>query len=374
MIKKKPKYIQIKQEIIAWIQTRKFTIGDQIPVENELMEIFNASRQTVRQAVSELVYENWLVKEQGRGTFVAIELDDSNQVKPQYSHVIAVVKTQISDYLSPYIIKGIETQLNGQGYSLLVFSTMNDFKLEKEALLTAIEKGVDGIIVEPTRITHANPNLHLYFSIIEKKIPIIMISSSYFELGIPVVTINNEAGLTKCVGHLFQLGHTRIGGIFPSDNWSGKFRLRGYMQTLHRNSLNILPDHLILYDFENRTEAIKQLAQYYASLPIQQRASAFACHNDEIAFLLINDLKELGIDTPRDVSVIGFDNSYLAESCVPKLTTIRHPIMEMGAKAAEMLVQALTNKDQGKAIYSGLSDYTFTPELIIRDSCQTLTL
>jgi len=65
-----PAYYQIKQTIKNWILNKEFNPGEKIPSENELGEKFNVSRLTVRQAISQLVQEGFLISKRGEGTFV----------------------------------------------------------------------------------------------------------------------------------------------------------------------------------------------------------------------------------------------------------------------------------------------------------------
>lgn len=74
-----PKYIQVKQEILSWIHSSRLEPQSQLPSEHEMSEQFAVSRQTVRQALGELVQEGWLFRMQGKGTFVATR--DSKQAE-----------------------------------------------------------------------------------------------------------------------------------------------------------------------------------------------------------------------------------------------------------------------------------------------------
>lgn len=307
------------------------------------------------------------------------------QMQPQarqQSKIIAVInKNYINDYISPEIVRGIESKLNEHGYSILLLSTSNDFNKEAEALAQAVDNQVGGIIVEPTLVTHENPNLHRYYSIIEQQIPLIMVTSYYAELGTPSVTVNNMEGAIIAIQHLIDLGHRRIGGLLPADNWQGKFRLKGFMHSLLQNNIPFDADLLFLYDnlvmasnnSVKRAEMFQRYAQFIASLPNFKKPSAIACFNDEVAFLLIKELHQFSIRVPEDLSIIGFDDSYLAESNEPKLTTIKHPIYKMGIKTAEMLLQAIDNKNNDRGLYTNIDDYVFSTKLIVRDSTRPVS-
>ena len=99
--------------------------------------------------------------------------------------------------------------------------------------------------------------------------------------------------------------------------------------------------------------------------PCQDRDSASApgSNNDEVAIKSMEAIRDAGLEVPRDVSVIGYDNSHLAEACLPKLTSINHPKEAMGSRAAELILDMVLGK-------SDKPRYTYKPELTVRSSCR----
>lgn len=115
-----PKYKQLIDEILLWVHSGRLQPEDQMPSEHEIARQFGLSRQTVRQALSELEKEGVLFRLQGKGTFVA--------------QMIRMITTHISDYIFPDIVRGTESALRRRGYGLLLASTDNSKERERESM------------------------------------------------------------------------------------------------------------------------------------------------------------------------------------------------------------------------------------------------
>ena len=92
----------------------------------------------------------------------------------------------------------------------------------------------------------------------------------------------------------------------------------------------------------------------------EDRPTAIACYNDQLAIQLIALIKTLGLSVPTDVSVVGFDNYQLSEFTDPSLTTINHLKEQLGRAAGSMILDMINHKD--------VKSITYPPELIIRRS------
>lgn len=132
-----PKYAQVKEEICSWLNQGKIQPDEKLPTENELMQQFGVSRHTIRKAIGDLVSQGLLYSVQGGGTFVASRTAKSAM---HSNKTIGVITTYISDYIFPSIIRGIESYLSEQGYSMLLTSTNNNTESERAALKTCCPK------------------------------------------------------------------------------------------------------------------------------------------------------------------------------------------------------------------------------------------
>lgn len=355
------KYQQVKTNIKRWILSGEVDAEGKIPSENELSELFGVSRHTIRQAIGELVNEGWLYREHGRGTFVRMANGQSRNLNTQLR--VAVITTYLVDYIFPHIIQGIETELVAQGHSLSLYSTGNDQATERRALEMALQQGVDGLIVEPTKSTHPNPNIDLYLLMQQRNIPFVMLHSSYIELNASVVQLDDTRGSLFATQHLFDLGHRTIGGIFKSDDVQGRARFRGFVKAHQDNHAPVNGELIRTYTTEDKERVVERYVNDFVnsmSLP----PTAVVCYNDEIAVQLMGQFRTLGIHVPSQVSVTGFDDSALASNELVQLTTVRHPKHEMGEVAAKMLLDILGNKESMWVP----REQVFEPQLVVRSS------
>ena len=369
----KTKYNMVKEKITEWITSGKVQPGEKIYSENELVKMFGVSRHTVRQAVGDLVHEGWLYREQGAGTFCSNKLLQPNVESEMISPIkslntngknIGVITTYISDYIFPSIIKGIESYLTAQGYSLTFACTDNDVEKEKQCLQTMLSRNIDGLIVEPTRSSNYNPNIHYYLQLEQNNIPYLMINQFYSQLMPPHIIMNDEHGGFIATEHLINLGHEKIIGLFKTDDLQGVNRMQGFIRAFREHNLPFFPDMVITYTTEEKdNNLVEQLQQFFTT---DDKPTAIVCYNDQLALQVLFMLRGIGLSVPEDVSIVGYDDSSLAEATDVKLTSVTHPKMDMGIEAAKWIVSAVEKR--GSIEHSTI----YEPELVVRNSTSAL--
>ncbi|QIZ07793.1 GntR family transcriptional regulator [Priestia megaterium] len=361
------KYNMVKEKITEWITSGQVKPGDKIYSENELVKMFGVSRHTIRQAIGDLVHEGWLYREQGAGTFCSNKLwNEKPQIQHQSSNGknIGVITTYISDYIFPSIIKGIESYLTAEGYSLTFACTDNDVEKEKQCLQTMLSRNIDGLIVEPTKSSNYNPNIHYYLELEQNHIPYLMINQFYPQLMPPHIIVNDEQGGFAATEHLIKLGHEKIVGLFKTDDLQGVNRMQGFIRAFREHGITFFPEMVITFTTEEKdSRLLERLEKFFNADSIP---SAIVCYNDQLALQILNMLRELGLSIPDDVSIVGYDDSFLAEASDVKLTSVTHPKMQMGIDAAKWIVAAVEKKDNIPP------SIVYEPELVIRSSTTTL--
>lgn len=337
----KPKYQVIIDDLKSRILSGEFSLGEQIPTEATLQEQYNVSRQTVRKAIGELSIEGYLRSEKGSGTYVTNQYRQKAAVKTN-KKTIGVITTYISDYIFPSIIRGIEKRLNEESYSLLLASTDNDVAQEKKALEMMLSHGVDGLIIEPTKSNLYNPNIAYYLSFKEQDVPFIMINAYYEELDVPFLCLDDVQSSYLATKELIANGHTQIGLIAKIDDLQGKYRMKGYIKALGEAKLQFRPEQVLSFDTETKQDLHENLKTFLNAN--REDLTALVCYNDEVGLEVVNVAKQLGISIPEDLSIIGQDNSYIAKNANIKLTTLTHPLEQMGRDAAEWIIMTIHGK------------------------------
>ncbi|WP_440962323.1 GntR family transcriptional regulator [Paenibacillus nitricinens] len=337
----KPKYQLILDDIKSKILSGDYNVGEQIPTESALQSMYEVSRQTVRKAILELSNEGFLRSEKGSGTYVSNHYR-SKTGGSSHKKTIGVITTYISDYIFPSIIRGIESRLNEDNYSLLLASTNNDVAQEKKALEMMLSYGVDGLIIEPTKSNLYNPNIAYYLSFKEQDIPIVMINAFYEEIELPYLCLDDVQSSYLATKELITKGHTQIGLIAKMDDLQGKYRMKGYIKALGESKLRFYPEQIFSFNTETKQTLSTDLKDFLNKN--RDMLTAIVCYNDEVGLEVVHACRQLEITIPEELSIIGQDNSYIAKNANIKLTTLTHPQEAMGRDAADWVIKKLQGK------------------------------
>ena len=174
------------------------------------------------------------------------------------------------------------------------------------------------------------------------------------------VMTDNVCAAERATQHLIDLGHRRIGHIAgPVGNVLRRERLLGFSQAMEAAQLTVLPDWIFPGNFQMESGYAAAL-QYLA---MSDRPSAVFAANDEMAIGFLSGLREQGLECPRDISVVGFDDLAVALHYSPPLTTMRQPREKLGQLAAEALIDILEGGPATEPLRIVLSS-----EMIVRAS------
>lgn len=363
-----PKYKKIKHSIKSNILEGIITPHEKISSESKLMQQFSVSRHTVRLALGELVNEGWLYREQGAGTFCA-DRTSYKTISPSTSNRnIAIVTTFISDYIFPSIIRGAERYLSRKGYNVSIFNTNNEYEQEKQILNQILMGDYAGVIIEPTHGASSSPNLKFFLKLEKQRIPYVMINAKYDELEPVSFMMDDVLGGYLQTKHVMDLGHTNIACIYKTDDAQGQNRLKGFIKAYRESGIPINPKHIITYESSN--EFIKPLQGLKRLLNLKiDRPTAVVCYNDQLVLRLFDYFRKEGVRVPKDISVVGYDDSMYAEISEIKLTSVIHPKSELGYDAAVAIVEMI---EKPGASQSNQLSKLYIPELKIRQSTQML--
>jgi len=264
-----------------------------------------------------------------------------------------------SDYCLE-ILRGIEEVLNQTDYRLALFSMHNNTPRERLWLSEVSLKTTCGAFlftsIEPIRHPEKLRKQHIPFVVIDDVLQI--------GADIPSVGATNWVGGLMATEYLLGLGHQRIGTItgIPS-HLTSRARLAGYQAALASKGIAFDTDLVRPGDFHHESG----YAQTCALLELPLPPTAIFAASDLQATGVYQALYEKGLNVPKDMSVIGFDDVPTAERMSPPLTTVRQPLKEMGRMAAQMLLRMI----EGETLESKRVE--LATSLVIRESCAPLS-
>jgi LacI family transcriptional regulator len=229
-------------------------------------------------------------------------------------------------------IRGLDGVARKRGYSLLVTCTHGDSR-SAQTMLKAMHGRVDGLVV-----LSADLGVQTFLRNLPPRTPVVFLNRVEGPGSFDSVSVANVEGSLAMTRYLLGLGHERI--LFvkgPEENRDAQERLQGYREAMAgRATAGELPG-----DF---TEAGGYQAGIQALAILPPPTAIFAA-NDASAIGVSRALQERGVRIPEDISLAGFDDIPLARYMTPPLTSIRAPIAELGASAAERLLQKLEGDD-----------------------------
>lgn len=230
---------------------------------------------------------------------------------------------------------GVSMEAADRDCAVLMMNTMEDEQLERRAVTTLIRRRVDAILFTTLRDPN---NLKLAQ---DAHIPAIQVER-ILDVSGHAVTVDNYRGSYDAVEHLIRLGHRRIAFIGETPELHSHMqrsreiereRLSGYRDAHLAAGLTI-DDALVSTDgryFD--LGSIRAITRRVRSLATPPTAIFAAC--DSMAAAVLQELYQMGLRVPDDVSVIGYDDT-LADSLTPPLTTIRQPMVDIGREAVRM--------------------------------------
>ncbi|MGB7209729.1 MAG: LacI family DNA-binding transcriptional regulator [Pyrinomonadaceae bacterium] len=276
----------------------------------------------------------------------------ARSLRVQRTHTLGVIVPELSDGYSAMVLNGVESELSKEGFFYLTASHLHRDDLLEKLPHVLIERQVEGIIAVDTPIRF------------EPSLPIVNVSGHQEIEGITNVILNHQYAAELGIGHLYDLGHRRIavlkGQIFSSDT---EIRFDSILKAARKRNISIGRGLQGQLEGESPSPEVG----YYATkklIATGEKFTALFAFNDVSAIGAIRALEEMGLSVPADVSVLGFDDIYVAAFYNPTLTTIRQPLFEMGSLAARTVLDKLEGKE-GDNLNQILN---VEPKLVVRQS------
>jgi LacI family transcriptional regulator len=269
------------------------------------------------------------------------------------SYLIGVIAPDFGNGFEAAVLSGFERRLLNTGYTSFVSTHLWSSELLQRHVETLRNRGAEGLL-----LINSTPGE-------SPGIPAVTICSDRSPIWSTRVSIDNVLGISKAINHLVSLGHREIAFIKGPD-WSGDTEERWNAVLAICKTLGLRVDLSLTVQLERlepagTRHAEEGLIAAQKLLRRGKRFSALVAFNDISALGAMTALREAGRKVPEDVSVMGFDDIEFASIAYPPLTTVRQPLHEMGATAAELLLRKLA-KDEV------IEDIRVRPELIVRSS------
>ncbi len=258
-----------------------------------------------------------------------------------------------ASYLNEFLLGALEqSSLSG---NQLVIEQCDRQEGEREAIQRLVKGGIDGVIL-PAPVCDSEESLK---AAEDADIPTVLVASGRPAPIFSAVSVNDFEAARAMTRHLLGLGHRRIGFIngHPNQTASGQ-RFRGFIEGMTEAGLSVGTDQVAqgYFTYRSGMEAAERLLD--GSDP-----TAIFASNDDMAAATMAVAHRRGMDVPGDISIAGFDDTPLATTVWPELTTVRQPIADMAREAVRLLVEQIRGRRAGAAspVMHKLVKFTLIP-------------
>lgn len=305
--------------------------------------VSEATRERVTRAIDDLGYRP--------------NLAASSLATAQHTCIALIYTNPSSAYLRELLVGA----LNGSSRTAaqLVIATWDglDAEAQKNAA-RLLARSVAGVILPPP-LCESKPVIAEFK---RAGVPVVSIASNQFSDEISCVRIDDFNASKEMTAFLIERGHRRIGYIKGNpDQTASKHRLEGFMAALAEAELphdgSLVQQGYFTY--RSGLDAAERL------LAVEPRPTAIFASNDDMAAAVISVAHRRGLDVPRDLSVVGFDDTSAATTVWPELTTIHQPVASMADAAIDILLRTIRGTADGA---SALVNHVAPHRLVTRDS------
>jgi LacI family transcriptional regulator len=306
--------------------------------------ISTATRKRILTAAARLSYEpNYLARNLSRSRTLSIGVILEDIMNPFFTEVA----------------KGIETVLKEAGYTMLLTSSGYVPAVELELTRTLLRNKVDGVLLTPVSVD--SPSVSL---LQERRVPFFVMNEKSADDELNWIDSDNRAGGALAAEHLLKLGHRRFLILRNSSLHGTRDRFEGIRGALSGSGIP-LKDQVIFDGAITRQDGRRFLDRRLDEAGEADLPSALIAANDSVAIGAMESLFAHGIAVPDRVSVIGYDDIYLAGLLRVPLTTVHQAKYRMGQIAATGLLHMLDGRQEPRG-----QQFLIKPRLIIRESCK----
>lgn len=294
-------------------------------VVNNLDGYSDETKEKVLEAIKELGYQRNAI---ARGLVT------------KTTKTIGVLIPIVSAYLYAEILNGIEEKANENGYGIFLCNTGVNGVRAVNYIKMLGERQVDAIIVVSLTINDE------YYNLLNSlKIPYILVSTLSYKYKIPYIKVDDQQAAYTATQFLIEKGHTKIALISggKEDKISGITRVNGYRNALQDYDINI-NENIIKYGDFTYNSGIMCMEDL---LQEKEDFTAVFATSDEMALGALSVMHRNKIEVPEKISIIGYDNTLIAQMSNPPLTTVAQPLYEMGVKAFAKILSVLETGNSG---------------------------
>lgn len=269
-------------------------------------------------------------------------------LKNRKTKTIGVIIPEIVHHFFSKVIKGIELEANKKGYNVIIGLSNESFSKEVINMEMLANGSIDGFIMSLSKETLLKQDYHHLNETINQGMPVVMFDRVINEINCDKVIVDDLEGSKKAVNFLISKGCKSIGLITTMDFVSvGRLRTQGYISAIEDQGVDLNAELILKIDDRNISEEQIDLleSQIEQLFENNKKMDGVFAVNELYALIAMKVARKRGLRIPEDIQFIGFTDGVLSKHATPSLTTVSQHALEMGEKAANLLIHRLENEE-----------------------------
>lgn len=302
-------------------------------VINRKYGVSPATRQAVEEALRQVGYE-----------------------RPLDNRLVLMLTPNLKNPIFAQQAERVENELNPYGLTSIICPVYPGTPRDRDYVESLVDAGVAAIVFLSSSNTLRDEDHPVVQFVESRGIPYVSINGGFPESAAPVVSTDDRRAAELAVGHLYDLGHRRIGLLAgPTGNLPADRRVEGFRQALERRGLD--PETAVA-----RAQFNVEGGQQAAAALLARDTTGIVASSDEMAFGAYRAAERVGLRVPADVSVVGYDDSPVLDFIGPPLTTVRQPIERIAENIGRLVTALIANRPVSN------DEILVEPELRVRAS------
>jgi LacI family transcriptional regulator len=263
----------------------------------------------------------------------------ARSLKNGTTQTLGLIVTDITNPFFTAVARSVEDAAHLAGHAVVLCNSDEDVEKERLYLQLMRRRRVDALIWAPAGDIASYKDFRD-----SQRAPTILLDRQIAGLPMDAVVVDNVRASREAIEHLISLGHRRIALITGLPHLStSRERLQGYREAMAAHALKPSPWLVVQGNFRSQNAHDAALGL----LRMDPRPTAVFASNNLMAIGLLRAIRELGLRCPEDISVAAFDD--FEEACLftPGLTTIAQPTTAIGAKAVEIALKRIGQRNDG---------------------------
>ena len=264
-------------------------------------------------------------------------------LKNRKTKTIGIIIPEIVHHFFSTVINGVEQIANENGYSVVI--CLSDDSFDKEVLnMELLANGsIDGFIMSLSKETQFKGDFHHITEVINQGMPVVMFDRVTNDVLCDKVIIDDKKAAYEAVQTLIDKGRRKIALVTTVDYVSvGKLRTDGYIKALLDNNIPF-DEHLII-----KIEDVDTCEIIISKLLEEEAIDAVFAVNEIFAVTCIKTANKIGLNVPKDLTVIAFTDGMISKYSTPTITTVSQSGVKMGNRAAKIIIDRLESEDENE--------------------------